>query len=111
MTCGFRRKFDRRSDDWRPNRHSPDRLSPTVYSRSVVTVIGERTRTVMFVPGGRTASLRSPAITVAVPPPAPAAAPIAAPLPPPRMAPRIAPTAAPPPTFAALLFAGDSPSR
>src|SRR6185295_693577 len=46
------------------------------YSRSTVTVTGERTRTVIGVPGARTASLRSPAITIPAPLPAPAVAPI-----------------------------------
>src|SRR6185436_9262347 len=76
------------------------------HSLSTVTVTGCTSRTVIGVPAGSVASLRSPAITAAVPPPAPAVAPIAAPLAPPRIAPRIAPPTAAPPTFAALLLPG-----
>src|SRR5262249_40210405 len=88
------------------------RPDPSRYSSfSVVTVTGERIRTVMGVPGATTAVLRSPAMTAAVPPPAPAVAPIAAPFAPPRIAPITAPPTAPPPTFAALELPGAAPSR
>src|SRR5262245_44141059 len=86
-------------------------VRPRLYSFSVVTVTGWSSRTVIGVPAGSVAVLRSPAITAAVPPPAPAVAPIAAPFAPPRIAPRIAPPTAAPPTFAALLLPGESPSR
>jgi hypothetical protein len=57
------------------------------------------------------ASLRSPAMTAAVPPPAPAAAPIAAPFLPPITAPRIVPMTALAPIFEEASLEGDSPSR
>src|SRR5947208_6690392 len=76
---------------------------------STVTVTGDRMRTVVWVPAGSDAALRSPAAVAAAPAPAPVAPPMTAPLAPPRIAPRIAPPTAPPPIFAAL--DGASPSR
>ena len=61
---------------------------------SVVTVTGDRSRTVIGSPARSVAVLRSLASTAAAPAPAPAIPPIAAPLPPPRIAPRIVPATA-----------------
>src|SRR5262252_442382 len=105
--CRIRRSRGTLSGPRHPTHPAGFPLAP--YSFSVVTVTGWSSLTVIGVPAGSVAVLRSLAITAAVPPPAPAVAPIAAPFAPPRIAPRIAPPTAAPPTFAALLLPGASP--